>query len=94
MQTDDPSDRTTEDVGPGSTYGELRAAYPGELKAYTSRDTEGWALYRAVAIVKRGNNAVTFKMDSPLDQPLADTATVDLVKVSTWEWRGDDEDCA
>ena len=94
VQTDDPGNRTPEGVGPGSTYRELKTAYPGELKAYTSRDNEGWAPYRAVAIVKRGNNALTFKMDSPLNQPLADSATVDLVKVSTWEWRGDDEDCA
>ncbi len=94
VETDNVNDRTAEDVGPGSTYRELQAAFPGKLEVHTSRGPNSWARYRAVVILKQGDNALTFKMDSPLDQPLAESATVDRVKLSTWDWRGDDEGCA
>ena len=94
VQTDGPTDRTPEGVGPGSTYDELQAAYPGRLEAYTSRGIDSLARFRPVVILKEDDNAITFKMDGPSDEPLAGSATVGLVKVSPWEWRGDDEDCA
>ena len=84
-------------IGVGSTFAELKAAYPGKLDVHTLsafQDPGSLALYQPVAIVKVGGNAITFKMEAPLGQPIANNKKVDRVKVSIWAARGDDEGCA
>lgn len=99
IETGNGSDRLSNGLGPGSTFGQIKAVHGSEVKVYfPDWDTPGnRALYVPVVIVRLGDNAITFEMrgDSKrVGKTLSNSAVVGYVKVSTWAARGDDEGCA
>lgn len=99
VQTGNPTDTLDNELGPGSTYGEIKAVYGADAKVHFPNPDpyDNVALYVPVVIVKVGANAITFEMKTgPLGAggKLKNSTVAEYVKISTWQARGDDEGCA